>query len=160
MFGTSAIGQRAVIVGRGNVCSKDAAGYFGRGIGAPISAVKHVNKKLDAGGVGRRASSIARPIRARSDGVNSHGAVASGSVSGKQRQLTRLSRARASAYRLRAKFFRASRAIGQVATSFSPFPMNIRASVFAVWRADWRYVACWIARRAIRRGVGACVATV
>ena len=27
---------------------------------------------------------------------------------------------------------------------------------FAVWRADWRYVECWIARRGIGRGVGAC----
>jgi hypothetical protein len=97
---------------------------------------------------------------ARSDGANSHGAVGSGSVSGKQRQLTRMRRARASAYSLQAKIFRASRAIGRVATNFSPVPMNIRASVFAASRADWLCVALSIARRAIRRGVGGCVVNV
>ena len=159
-FGTSASGQRAVIIGPGSVCSKDANGGSGRGIGDPIFAVKHVNKRRNAGGVGRRASSIARPIRARSGGANSHGGIDSDSVNGKRRQLTRMGRARASAYSLPAKIFRASRAIGRVATNFSPFPMSIRASVFAVWRADWLCVASWIGKRAIRRGVGACVVSV
>ena len=92
--------------------------------------------------------------------MNSHGAVASGSVSGKQRQLTRLSRARASAYRLRAKILRAIRAIDRVAMNFSAFPMNIRASVFAVWSADWLCVASWIVRSGIWRGGDACVVSV
>lgn len=35
--------------------------------------------------------------------------------------------------------------------------MNIRASVFAAWRAAWRCVACWIGNRVIERGVGVCV---
>ena len=141
-------GQRAVVIGPGSVCSKDANGGSGRGIGDPIFAVKHVNKRRNAGGVGRRASSIARPIRARSGGANSHGGIDSDSVNGKRRQLTRMGRARASAYSLPAKIFRASRAIGRVATNFSPFPMSIRASVFAVWRADWLCVASWIGKRA------------
>jgi len=97
---------------------------------------------------------------ARSGGANSHGAIDSGSVNGKQRQLTWIRRARASAYSLQAKIFRASRAIGRVATNFSPFPMNIRASVFVAWRADWRCVVSWIGKRAIRRGVGPCVVSV
>ena len=89
--------------------------------------------------------------------MNSHGVIASGSVSGTPRQLTLLSRARASAYSLQAKIFRASRAIDRVATNFSAFLMNIRASVFAAWNADWLCVACWIVKRAIRRGGDPCV---
>jgi hypothetical protein len=38
--------------------------------------------------------------------------------------------------------------------------MNIRASVFAAWNADWLCVALSIAKRAIRRGVGARVVSV
>jgi hypothetical protein len=38
--------------------------------------------------------------------------------------------------------------------------MNIRANVFAAWNADWLCVAFWIAKRAIRRGVAACVVSV
>ena len=84
--------------------------------------------------------------------MNSPGAVDSGSVNGKRRQLTRIRRARASAYRRQAKIFRASRAIGRVATNFSRFRMNIRTSVFAAWNADWLCAACWIGNPAIRRG--------
>jgi hypothetical protein len=94
---------------------------------------------------------------ARSGGANSPGAIGSGSVNGKRRQLTRMRRARASAYRPQAKIFRARHAIGRVATRFSPFRMNIRASVFAAWNADWLYVAFWIGNHAIKRGVGTCV---
>jgi hypothetical protein len=154
-------GQRAVIIiGPGNVCSKDVDGCFGRGIGDPIFAVKHVKKRLDAGGVGRRASSIARPIRARSGGANSHGVIGSGKVNEKRRQLTRMGRAWASAYRPSAKIFRASRAIGRVATSFSRCRMNNRTSVFAVWRAAWLCVAWWTAKSGMWRVVGACVVSV
>jgi hypothetical protein len=161
LFGTSASGQRAVIIGLGSVCSKAANGCFGRGIGDAIFAVRHVNKKLDAGGVGRRASSIARPIRARSGGAPSRSAIGSGSArGGKKRQLTWIRRARASAYSVAAKIFRANPAIGRVATNYSPFPMNTRASVFAAWNADWLCVAFSIAKHAIRRGVGVRVASV
>jgi hypothetical protein len=157
LFGTSASGQRAVIIGLGVVCSRDANGCSGRGIRKRIIAVNHVNKRLDAGGAGRQASGIARPITAGSGGVNRAGGIGSGCANDKQRQLTRIRRARASAQRLRVKILRRGRAIGRVATNFSPSPMNIRASVFAVWRADWRCVASWIAKRVIGRGVGACV---
>ena len=66
---------------------------------------------------------------------NKVGAIGSGGASGKRRQLTRMRRARASAYKPQAKIFRASRADGLVATNFSRFRMNIRASVFAAWSA-------------------------
>jgi hypothetical protein len=91
---------------------------------------------------------------------NKVGAIGSGGASGKRRQLTRSRRARASAYSLQAKIFRASRAIGRVATNFSRCRMNIRASVFAAWNADWLCVACWIGKRVIRRGVGVRVVSV
>jgi len=94
----------------------------------------------------RRAARVAR---------NKVGVIGSGSVNGKRRQLTRRRRARASAYRLAAKIFRASRVIGRVATNFSRFRMNIRASVFAVWRADWLCVAWWTAKSGIWRVVAA-----
>ena len=78
------------------------------------------------------------------------GGIGSGGASGKRRQLTRKRRARASAQRQRAKIFRRGRAIGRVATNFSRFRMNIRASVFAAWRAAWLCVACWIAKSRYR----------
>jgi hypothetical protein len=100
------------------------------------------------------ARSIGQRRRAARIAENKVGAIGSGGVSDKRRQLTPRSRARASAYHLRAKIFRARRAIGRVATSFSRLLMNIRASVFAAWNADWLCVACWIGNPAIRRGVG------
>jgi hypothetical protein len=84
---------------------------------------------------------------------NKVGVIGSGGASGKRRQLTRMRRARVSAYNPAAKIPRIGRAIGRVATNFSRGPMNIRASVFAAWHADWLCVACWIGKHAIRRGV-------
>jgi hypothetical protein len=84
---------------------------------------------------------------------NKVGAIGSGS--GKRRQLARRSRARASAYSPAQEIFRAGRAVGLVVMNFSRLLMNIRASVFAAWPADWLCVACWIAKHAIRRGVAA-----
>ena len=60
-FGTSASGQRAVIIGPGVVCSRAANGCSGRGIRERTIAVKRVSKRLGVGGVGRRASGIGRP---------------------------------------------------------------------------------------------------
>ena len=68
-------------------------------------------------------------------------------------QLTLSRRARASAQLWRKKIFRRGRATVQAAINFSLWLMNIRVSVFAAWPADWRYVACWTARRVIERGV-------
>jgi hypothetical protein len=88
---------------------------------------------------------------------NKVGAIGSGGASGERRQLTRMRRARASAYSLQAKIFRASRAIGLVATSFSPLRMTIRTSDFAAWSAAWLCVASWTVKGVIRGVVGACV---
>jgi hypothetical protein len=158
-FGTSASGQRAVIIGPGGVCSKDANGCSGRGIGEPIIAAKAVGGRLGTGSVGTPAGSIGQPIAARSGVANSPGAIESGGVRGKRCQLTPNSRARASAYRLAKEILRVGRAVGLVAMSFSHFPMNIRASIFAAWNAVWLYVACWTARRVIGRDAGGCVVT-
>jgi hypothetical protein len=155
-FGTSANGQRAVIIGPGSVCSRAVNGCSGRGIHERTIAAKHVATRLAAGGAGGRASGIVRPRKANNNDVNSRSAIDSGCASGKRRQLTRMRRARASASRRRRKILRDGRALGPVATSFSYFPMNNRASVFAVWRADWLCVGCWIATRDTRLAVGAC----
>lgn len=157
-LGTSASGQRVAIIGRGGVCSRGASGCSGRGVRKRGIAPKHVGALGDAGGVGRRASGIGRARTASSIGGNNHDAIGNGYVSDEQRQLTRSRRARASAQRRRAKIFRCGHAIGLVAMNFSRLPMNIRANVFAAWNADWRYVACWIARRATGRDAGGCVA--
>ncbi len=61
---------------------------------------------------------------------------------------------------LRAMILPGGPAIDRVVMSFSRSPMNNRASDSVVWPADWRYVACWIVRRAIGRGVGAGVRNV
>jgi hypothetical protein len=156
LFGTSANGQRAVVIGPGVVCSRAVNGCSGRGIHDRTIAVKSVATRLAAGGAGGRASGIVRPRTANNSDANNRSAIESGCARGKRRQLTRMRRARASASRRRIKIFRDGRAPGLVATSFSRFPMNNRASVFAVWRADWLCVACWIATSDTRRGVGAC----
>lgn len=154
---TSASGQRVVIIGRGVVCSKAANGSSGRGVRKRVIAVTHVNKRRGGGGAARRASGIERPSLARNVGGNRASGIARGGANGKSRQLPRMRRARASAQRLGAQILWRGLAIDRVATSISRFPMTIRAGVFAAWRAAWRYVACWIVRRGIERGVGACV---
>jgi hypothetical protein len=138
----------------GIVCSRAVNGCSGHGIHDHTIAVKSVATRLATGGAGGRASSIGRPRTASNTDANSRSDIESVCASGKQRQLTRSRRARASALRRSRKIFRDGRALGRVATSFSSFPMNIRTNDFAVWRAGWRYVACWIAKHATRRGVG------
>jgi hypothetical protein len=154
-FGTSANGQRAVIIGPGAVCSRAANGCFGRGIHARTIAVKRVGSRLGAGGAGEPHSAIVPPTTAINSDVNKRSDIAHGCASGKRRQLTRIRHARASALPRSMKILRDGRAIGQDATNFSRFLMTHHPSVFAVWRADWRYVACWIATRDTGRGVGA-----
>jgi hypothetical protein len=141
----------------GVVCSRAVNGCSGHGIHDRTIAVQSAARRLATGGAGGRASSIARPRTASNTVANSRSDIASVCASGKRRQLTRSRRARASALRRSRKIFRDGRAFGLVATSFSPFPMNIRTNVFAVWRAAWRYVAWWIVKHATRRDVGACV---
>ena len=102
--------------------------------------------------LGRRFRTF-EELRAKKPGEETR--IESARVSGK-RQLTLSRRARASALRRNLKIFRASRALGLVATSFSHFHMNIRASAFGVCRAAWRYVAYWTVNRATRRDDDAC----
>jgi len=156
-FGTSASGQRAAIIGRGGVCSRAASGCSGHGVRKRGIAPNRVGEPGGAGGVGRRASGIVRARTASSIGGNNHNAIGNGCVSDGPRQLTRNRRARASAQHRRAKIFRRGPVIDLVAMSFFRFPMNIRASTFAAWRAVWLYVGCWIARRVTGRDAGGCV---
>jgi hypothetical protein len=156
-YGTSANGQRAVIIGPGVVCSRAVNGCSGHGILDRTIAVKRVATRRAVGGAGERASSIGRPRTASNSAVNSRNAIESGCVSGKRRQLTQMRRARASAVRRSRKIFREGRAFGLVATRFSSSRMNIRASAFAAWHVAWLCVAWWIVKSATRHGVGACV---
>jgi hypothetical protein len=160
-FGTSANGQRAVItIGPGVVCSRAVNGCSGPDIHDRTTAVKSVARRRATGGIGGRARSIARPRTASNSDAPSRSAIESGCASGKRRQLTRSRRARASALRRSRQIFWASRALDRVATSFSRFRMNIRASAFAALRAAWHYVACRTAKRDTGHGVGACVVSV
>jgi hypothetical protein len=143
-----------VIIGPGVVFSKDANGCSGRGVRKHGIAVKVVSRGLGAGGVGRRASDIGRATRVWSGGGSKVGGIGSDTASGKPRQLTRSRHARASAQHRRAKIYRRGAANGRVAMSISRSSMNMRASVFAVWLAVWRCVACWIGNRVTAHGVG------
>jgi hypothetical protein len=156
-FGTSGSGQRVASTGRDGVCSRAVIGCFGRGVRTLAIAPSRVGTLGGVGGVGGPASSIVRARTASNIGGNSPDAIGNGCVSDEQRQLTGSHRARASAQRRRAKIFRRGRVIGLVAMSFSRFPMSIRASVFAAWRAVWLYGVCWIARRVTGRDAGGCV---
>ena len=157
---TSASGQRAVVIGPGVVCSRDANGCSGRGVRKHVIAVRRVNKRPGVGVVVERASVIGPAIQGVSGGGTKVGGIGSGVVNGKRRQLTRKRCARASAQHQGAKIFRRAGVNGLVATNNSRSSMNIRASVFAAWRADWLCVAWWTAKSGIRRGVGACVVNV
>jgi hypothetical protein len=139
---TSASGQRAVIIGSGVVCSRDANGCSGRGVRKRAIAAKVVRKQLGAGGVGRRASAIEPGILDASGGATRRGGIGSGCANGKPRQLTWICRARASAQHQRAKIFRRGGANGRVATNLSSSSMNMRAGVFAAWRVAWLCAAC------------------
>jgi hypothetical protein len=152
-FITSVSGQKAVGISRDGVCSRAVNGCTGRGIGDRIIAARHVGKRPVDGEGGKRASGIARPRTANNSAVNSRSAIESGCVSGKQRQLTQIRRARASAWCRGRKIFRDGRARGLVVTSFSRERMNSRVSGFAVWRVAWLCVACWIVRRVTGSGV-------
>jgi hypothetical protein len=154
LFVRSASGQGAVIIGPGVVCSRDANGCSGRGVRKHDIAAKVVSKLLGAGGVGSRASAIEPAILGASDGATRRGGIGSGCANAKPRQLTWICRARASAQQLAGKIFRHGGANDRVATNISRSSMNLRAGVFAVWRAAWLCAACWIARRATENGVG------
>ena len=151
---TSASGQRVVHIGPGVVCSRAANGCSGRGVRKRAIAANVVRKQLGVGGLGRRAGAIARPTKVWSGGAIRRDGIGNGCANDQPRQLTRICRARASAQRQRAKIFRRDGVNGRAATNISVSTMNIRAGVFAVWRAAWLCVAFWIGSRAIAHGVG------
>jgi hypothetical protein len=154
--GTSASGQRVVIIGPGVVFSKDAKGRSGRGVRKHGIAAKVVSKRLGAGVGGGRVSAIEPAIVDASDVATRRGGIGSGCANAKWRQLPWNCRTRASAQHQRAKILRRGAANGPVVTNISKSSMNIRASVFAAWRVAWLCVACWTARHVTGRVVGAC----
>jgi hypothetical protein len=156
--GTSAIGQRVVIIGRGVVFSKDANGRSGRGVHKHVIAATVVSKRLDAGVVGKRASGIAQATKVWSGDAFRRNGIGSDGVSDQPRQLMRQRRARASAQHRRTTILRGTGVNGRVATNISKSGMNMRVSVFAAWRVVWLCVACWIGNRVTARGVGISVA--
>src|SRR6266704_900698 len=89
LFGTSANGQRAVIIGPGVVCSRAVNGCSGHGIHDRTIAVKSVATRLAIGSAGGRVNGIARPSTASNSDANSRSDIESGCASGKRRQLTR-----------------------------------------------------------------------
>lgn len=96
-YGTSASGQRGVVIGRGVVSSKDANGCSGRGVRKRVIVARAVSKPLGAGGVGRRASVIGPARPDVNNGVARRSGIDSGCVNAKRCQLTQKRRARASA---------------------------------------------------------------
>jgi hypothetical protein len=150
----SASGQRVVLIGPGVVCSRDANGCSGRGVRKRAIAAKVVSKRLGVGGVSRRANAIEPAPLDASNGASRRGGIGSGCANDKARQLTWLCRPRASAQPWGAKISRRGDANDRDATNISVSPMNMRAGVFAAWRAAWLCVACWIGSRVIENGVG------
>ena len=128
---TSVSVQRAVVIGPGVVCSRDANGCSGRGVRKHVIAAKVVSKQLDAGGVVRRASGIARPTKVWSGDATRRSGIGSGDASGTWCQLTRSRCARASAQHQRTKMVQRDGVNGRVVTNTSMSSMNMRASVFA-----------------------------
>jgi len=152
---TSVNVQGTVGSGPGVVCSKAANGCSGRVVRKRAIAVKPVARRHSAGDVGRRANAIEPANRADNGAGTRANAIGSASASANPQQQTRKRRPRASAQRQSPPIFRPGHAIGQAATNFSPFPMNSRVGVFAVWPAARRYVAFWTARHVIDLGGGA-----
>ena len=154
LFVPTASGQRAVIIGPGVVCSRDANGCSGRGVRKHDIAAKVVSKRLGAGGVGKRAGVIEPAILDASAGATRRGGIGSGCANAKRRQLPWHCRTRASALHHRAKMFRRGGANGRAATNISRSIMNIRVGVFAAWCVAWLCAACWIGSRATAHGFG------
>jgi hypothetical protein len=87
------------MIGLGGVCSKDANGCSGHGVRKHGIAAKVVSKRLGGGGVGKRASAIARPTKVWSGDATRRGGIGSGCANAKRRQLSWNCRTRASAQR-------------------------------------------------------------
>ena len=155
LSGTAAPVQRTVWDGPAVVCSRAVNGCSGRDGRKHAIALALVATRHAAGGAGTPASSIARPSRADNGDAARASAIGNVCASGKARQRSWHSHARASAQPQRQKIFPSGHATDRVATNFSLCRMSIRASVFAAWRAAKLYVASWIARRVIGRGGGA-----
>jgi hypothetical protein len=151
---TSASGPRAVLLGPGVVCSRDANGCSGLGVRKHAIAATVVSKRPGAGGVGRRASAIEPAIKGVSGGGTRRGGIASGGASGPARQLTPQRCARASAQHHRTKMVQRDGVNGRVAMNISMSSRNLPASVFAASPAAWLCVACWTERHVIGRVVG------
>ena len=117
MFVTSMSGQRAVVADRGGVCSRAVNGGSGRSVRKRGIAARPAKRRLVAGGGVERANDFARPITDVNDDASSRGGIGNAVASGKVRQLTPMSSARASAQRVRAKIFRHVAASGRGATN-------------------------------------------
>lgn len=112
-------------------------------------AVKLAGKRPDGGVACKRAVVIGPAPRGVRVGVSSSGVIGNAVGNVRQRQLPRRRRARASAQPVRARIFANGCASGRAAMSRLSSSTRLRAGVFAVWPAGWRYDACWIARRGI-----------
>ena len=93
----SASGKRAVLIGPGVVCSRDANGCSGRVVRKHAIAAKVVSKRPVVGGVGRRTGVIGPALKGVSDGGTKVVGIGSGCTSAGPSQLTLKRCARASA---------------------------------------------------------------
>ena len=159
---------RGVVIGFVVACSRGASRRLCRRVRNPGIAVMRVRVRRGSGVVGGRAVAIGRASRVVSVGGRSIVGIGSGNGN-ERRPRSRLTgrmprttayrkslppRARASAQRNSAKISWSVRAIGRAAMSSLWSRSRDRTVGFVVWRAGWRYVACWIARRVTDSVVG------
>ena len=134
-------------------CSKAVSNGFSRLTPRLVIAAPPVGRRRSAGGAGRPASAIG-PVATASNGGGSSSAATAAAVgndwrrTGAVRRRARPGRARASAQRPPTRVFRPGPARDRVVTTCLSCGMSRPRNVFARRCAAWRYVACWIARRA------------
>jgi hypothetical protein len=130
------------------VCSKAVNAGSDHLVRKAVIVARPVAWRLVAGGVSKPVGVIGPATVGGNGGGRNVDGMGNGDER-RRRQLTRSRRGRASAQRFRAKITRSGDVTGLAATRYLSSRMNIRAGVFAVWLAAWRYVGCWIGKRVI-----------
>jgi hypothetical protein len=160
---------RGVVIEFVVACSRAVSRCSCRRVRNRVIAVRRVRVRRSSGVVGGPVVAIGRVSRVGSVGGRSSVGIGSG-VGNERRPRSRLTRrrprttprrrslpprARASAQRNSPKISRFVRVIGRDVTFSSWSRSRDRTVGFVVWRAAWRYVACWIARRVTGSVAGA-----
>lgn len=141
-------------------CSKAVNNASCRRIPRPVTVAPPVGRQRSVGGDGKPVNAIGPATTASNGDASSNAAIAAAVANdwpraGAVRRRTRPGRARASAQWPPTRILRPGPARDRVVTTCWSCGRSRPRNVFARPCAAWRYVACWIARRATGSAAGA-----